>query len=168
MKMATPRVSDRIPDTPTTLQAAPMMYLEFDPQMDPSVLREHDAPLLAEADVQATFRSISTAVDTSLLSWQRRQLQAPWLTPSGTHTPAVPVPVAPHGCDAAVRPATARSYAPALTSVGGSRSAHGGGGVDTAGGGGSVPTDTGAYTVPSRVVRHAQSVTIETLLNWSL
>eukprot|EP00041_Stephanoeca_diplocostata_P005569 m.64053 g.64053 ORF g.64053 m.64053 type:complete len:1078 (-) comp15873_c0_seq2:173-3406(-) len=152
LKMATPRVADRIPATPTTLQPAPMMYLEFDPQMDPMALRDLDAPLLAEDDVAATFRKIADSVDTSLASWRRKEEQVDWLLPTGargihcSHTARAATPPTPGaGEDSLEDHAHHGAGSRAPGTAGGTRTAHG---------------PLHPHTVPARVRRRQPSADV--------
>ena len=75
LKAASARVTDRIPSTPLVLVPVSTLYREFDPQVEPQVLRDIDAPLFMHEEVQSTLNQIVEVVDIKLGAQTQRELQ---------------------------------------------------------------------------------------------
>lgn len=75
LKAASARVTDRIPSTPLVLVPVSTLYREFDPQVEPQVLRDIDAPLFMHEEVQSTLNQIVEVVDVKLGAQTQRELQ---------------------------------------------------------------------------------------------
>ena len=75
LKAASARVTDRIPSTPLVLAPVSTLYREFDPQVEPQVLRDIDAPLFMHEEVQSTLNQIVEVVDITLGAQTCRELK---------------------------------------------------------------------------------------------